>query len=103
MWRDLYHWGERISIVIVIYLWKYYLKYYLKGRFAKPQSQNYSIYFWKYLKMVTGSLVSVGPSVLGNTISGNTVVGNMVLGNSVLGSTVAPRQRRGTPSERFDD
>ena len=53
--------------------------------------------------MVTGSLVSVGPSVLGNTISGNTVVGNMVLGNSVLGSTVAPRQRRGTPSERFDD
>ena len=45
------------------------------------------------LKIVTGSLVSVGPSVLGNTISGNTVSGN----------TVAPRQIRGTPSEQFDD
>ena len=40
------------------------------------------------LKIVTGSLVSVGPSVLGNTVSGN---------------TVAPREIRGTPSEQFDD
>ena len=44
------------------------------------------------LKIVTGSLVSVGPSVLGNT-----VVGNMVLENSVLGSTVAWQGKDGVP------